>query len=151
LDKQKLKVMSKYKIMVQGNDKGDLCRSAKFSIFHFIFWSQTCQTFSRHDANYFHFLSFAILLVIQFFHMSQTLHFVWNQVKLLESASPDMIPLSAGFPNPELFPFSRATFETRDGQKIVLEDEKMIRALQYTGTPGFADLIEWFKKFQVKV
>ena len=62
-----------------------------------------------------------------------------------------MIPLSAGFPNPELFPFSRATFETRDGQTIVLEDEKMIRALQYTGTPGFADLIDWFKKFQVQV
>ncbi len=75
--------------------------------------------------------------------------FLCSQVKLLESASPEMIPLSAGFPNPELFPFSRATFETRDGQTIVLEEEKMIRALQYTGTPGFADLIDWLKKFQV--
>jgi hypothetical protein len=28
-----------------------------------------------------------------------------------------MIPLSAGFPNPELFPFTKATFETSDGQQ----------------------------------
>jgi kynurenine/2-aminoadipate aminotransferase len=70
-------------------------------------------------------------------------------VKLLDSASPEMIPLSAGFPNPELFPISRATFETRDGDSIVLDGPKMIRALQYSGSPGFPDLIEWLKKLQV--
>ena len=35
-------------------------------------------------------------------------------VKLLDSAGPEMIPLSAGLPNPELFPFKKATFETQE-------------------------------------
>ena len=72
-------------------------------------------------------------------------------VKLLDSASPDMIPLSAGLPNPALFPFTKATFETQDGQEIVLDGQKMIRALQYSGTPGFPDLIDWLKKLQVSL
>jgi len=41
-------------------------------------------------------------------------------VKLLDSATPDMIPLSAGLPTPALFPFTKATFETLDGQEIIL-------------------------------
>ena len=64
---------------------------------------------------------------------------------------PDMIPLSAGLPNPALFPFTKATFETQDGQEIVLDGQKMIRALQYSGTPGFPDLIDWLKKLQVSL
>ena len=44
---------------------------------------------------------------------------------------PDFVLFTAGKPNPALFPFTKATFETDDGKKLVFEGAVMKEALQY--------------------
>ena len=61
---------------------------------------------------------------------------------------PEMILLTAGKPNPDLFPFSKATFETYDGHKFVLEGEKMKDALQYQPTQGVPEFVKWLQELQ---
>ena len=41
--------------------------------------------------------------------------------QILASAPPEMIPLSGGFPNPQMFPFKQLTLEVTGGDPIVLE------------------------------
>ena len=43
----------------------------------------------------------------------------------------DFVLFTAGKPNPALFPFSKATFETDDGQKFEFKGAVMKEALQY--------------------
>lgn len=71
--------------------------------------------------------------------------------KILATAPPEMIPLSGGFPNPELFPFSKAHFETTDGQSILLEGKSIRRSLQYLPTQGLPELVAWLKTLQSHV
>ena len=40
--------------------------------------------------------------------------------KLSASAPPEMIPLSGGFPNPAMFPFTKTVIETSDGMYSIL-------------------------------
>ena len=42
-------------------------------------------------------------------------------LQILASAPPEMIPLSGGFPNPQMFPFKQLTLEVTGGEPIVLE------------------------------
>ncbi len=39
-------------------------------------------------------------------------------LKILSTATPEMIPLSGGLPNPEMFPFRTADFVLKDGEKV---------------------------------
>ena len=61
---------------------------------------------------------------------------------------PEMILLTAGKPNPDLFPFTKATFETHDGNKFVLEGETMKDALQYQQTQGVPGFLKWLQELQ---
>ena len=61
---------------------------------------------------------------------------------------PEMILLTAGKPNADLFPFIKTTLETYDGHKFVLEGDRMKDALQYQPTPGVPDFVKWLEKLQ---
>ena len=61
---------------------------------------------------------------------------------------PEMILLTAGKPNADLFPFSKATLETYDGHKFVLEGDRMKDALQYQATQGVPDFVKWLQELQ---
>ncbi len=62
-----------------------------------------------------------------------------------------MIPLSGGFPNPDMFPFKKASIETADGHSIVLDGAKLKKSLQYLPTAGLPDLVKWLKDLQDRV
>ena len=47
-------------------------------------------------------------------------------LKILATASPDMMPLSGGLPNPEMFPFKEATFTLKDGSKVPIKGDSML-------------------------
>ena len=64
---------------------------------------------------------------------------------------PEMILLTAGKPNPDLFPFCKATLETYDGHKFVLEGDAMKDALQYQPTPGVPNFVKWLQELQEHV
>jgi len=64
---------------------------------------------------------------------------------------PDFVLFTAGKPNPALFPFSKATFETDDGQKFVFEGSVLKEALQYQNSLGVPDLVKWLKDLQQEV
>lgn len=64
---------------------------------------------------------------------------------------PDFVLFTAGKPNPALFPFSKATFETDDGQKLVFEGAVMKEALQYQNSLGVPELVSWLKDLQQEV
>ena len=67
-----------------------------------------------------------------------------------------MIPLSGGFPNPQMFPFKQLTLEVTGGDPIVLEGKGLQvnhvffspqpnfsqAALQYLPTPGHPKLLQ---------
>ena len=63
----------------------------------------------------------------------------------------EMILLTAGKPNADLFPFTKATLETYDGHKFVLEGDRMKDALQYQPTPGVPDFVKWLGQLQEHV
>ena len=44
-------------------------------------------------------------------------------LKILSTATPEMIPLSGGLPNPDMFPFSRAQFTLKDGSEVSVESD----------------------------
>ena len=70
-------------------------------------------------------------------------------LKILSTASPDMIPLSGGLPNPAMFPFREAQFTLKDGTTIDLAGGAMNAALQYlptqvrAGIEGRLPIGEW--------
>ena len=76
-----------------------------------------------------------------------------------------MIPLSGGFPNPQMFPFKQLTLEVSGGDPIVLQGKglqvnyisfaKLIlaiaqtqAALQYLPTPGHPRLLQQLRQLQ---
>jgi len=64
---------------------------------------------------------------------------------------PDFVLFTAGKPNPALFPFTKATFETDDGKQLVFEGAVMKEALQYQNSLGVPDLVSWLKDLQEEV
>lgn len=69
----------------------------------------------------------------------------------MATAPPEMIPLSGGFPNPEMFPFVKASIETTDGTSINLEGASLRKALQYLPTAGLPELVTWLSRLQQEI
>ena len=67
---------------------------------------------------------------------------------LLARCGPEMIPLSGGLPNPEMFPFKSATLAIKDGSKIDIAGAEMASALQYLPTSGLGELVTRLKDWQ---
>ena len=67
---------------------------------------------------------------------------------LLARCGPEMIPLSGGLPNPEMFPFKSATLTIKDGSKVEIAGAEMTSALQYLPTYGLGDLVARLKDWQ---
>jgi len=61
------------------------------------------------------------------------------------------ISLGGGLPNPSMFPITGAKFTLSDGSEMVLDDESMTDAFQYSATPGLPKLIDWLGKLQTHV
>ena len=74
-----------------------------------------------------------------------------EMTKILANASPDMIPLSGGFPNPEMFPFTKLTVDVEHGSQISLEGPALQSALQYLPTNGHPTLLRQLKTLQQEV
>jgi kynurenine/2-aminoadipate aminotransferase len=70
---------------------------------------------------------------------------------VLAAAPPAMIPLSGGFPNPEMFPFKQLRLEVSGGAPIVLEGKQLQSALQYLPTPGHPGLLRQLRELQQEV
>jgi kynurenine/2-aminoadipate aminotransferase len=67
---------------------------------------------------------------------------------LLARCGPEMIPLSGGLPNPEMFPFKSASLTIKDGSKVEIAGADMGAALQYLPTAGLGDLVTRLKAWQ---
>ena len=59
-----------------------------------------------------------------------------SAVEMLARASADLVFLSGGVPNPQMFPIVSSAMTLRDGSVINIEGKTMIDALQYSPTPG---------------
>ncbi|XP_030348648.1 kynurenine/alpha-aminoadipate aminotransferase, mitochondrial isoform X5 [Strigops habroptila] len=68
--------------------------------------------------------------------------------ELMEKAPPSLISLAGGAPNPDLFPFKKATVAIGHGSAIEIGEELMKRALQYSASAGIPELLSWLKNFQ---
>ena len=55
---------------------------------------------------------------------------------MLARASADLVFLSGGVPNPQMFPIVSTAMTLRDGSVINIEGKTMIDAMQYSPTPG---------------
>ena len=64
---------------------------------------------------------------------------------------PEFVLFTAGKPNPALFPFTKATFETDDGEQFVFEGDVLKEALQYQNSLGVPALVDWLKDLQQTV
>uniref|UniRef100_A0A0L8G2C9 Aminotransferase class I/classII large domain-containing protein n=1 Tax=Octopus bimaculoides TaxID=37653 RepID=A0A0L8G2C9_OCTBM len=56
--------------------------------------------------------------------------------------------MAGGMPNDSLFPILSGTFKLRDGTSLTINETDMARALQYSMTEGFPELIEWIVMLQ---
>lgn len=64
---------------------------------------------------------------------------------MLANASPELVYLAGGLPNPSLFPFDSASIKLKDGSELQIDQEKMKTALQYGPTYGFGPLVKFLK------
>ncbi len=64
-----------------------------------------------------------------------------EMTRMLSTAGPDMIPLSTGMPNPDMFPFSSIDVALSDGVRINIEGAALRKGLQYMPTNGLAELV----------
>ncbi|XP_014785033.1 kynurenine/alpha-aminoadipate aminotransferase, mitochondrial isoform X2 [Octopus bimaculoides] len=60
----------------------------------------------------------------------------------------EIISMAGGMPNDSLFPILSGTFKLRDGTSLTINETDMARALQYSMTEGFPELIEWIVMLQ---
>jgi len=74
-----------------------------------------------------------------------------EMTKILAGAPPEMIPLSGGMPNPEMFPFKELKLEVTGGHPIVLEGKALQAALQYIPTHGHPALLKQLRSLQEEV
>ena len=74
-----------------------------------------------------------------------------EMTKILANSSPEMIPLSGGFPNPEMFPFTDLTIKVANGNPINLSGPALQSALQYLPTNGHPTLLGQLKTLQQEV
>nr|XP_053641221.1 kynurenine/alpha-aminoadipate aminotransferase, mitochondrial-like isoform X2 [Cherax quadricarinatus] len=57
-----------------------------------------------------------------------------------------VILLSWGLPNPSLFPIQDATVTLKNGEKLIIDKELMVKVLQYISTAGFPPLVQQLKQ-----
>ena len=74
-----------------------------------------------------------------------------EMTKILANAPPDMIPLSGGFPNPKMFPFTSLTMDVDNGEPIKLSGSALQSALQYLPTNGHPQLLQQLRQLQQDV
>jgi len=74
-----------------------------------------------------------------------------EMTKILAAAPPEMIPLSGGFPNPEMFPFKEMTVSVENGSPIHLSGKSLQSALQYLPTNGHPVLLKQLRDLQLEV
>jgi len=74
-----------------------------------------------------------------------------EMTKILANASPEMIPLSGGFPNPEMFPFTNLSIDVTNGSPINLSGKALQSALQYLPTNGHPVLLKQLRTLQQEV
>ena len=63
--------------------------------------------------------------------------FIFREISEFALNNPDILSLSAGMPNPNMFPFQSAEFITSDGMKLSFKGSDMKQALQYTSSQGY--------------
>ncbi|NXE37321.1 AADAT protein, partial [Ptilorrhoa leucosticta] len=68
--------------------------------------------------------------------------------ELMQKSPPSLISLAGGAPNPNVFPFKRATVDIGHGTAIEIGEDLMKRALQYSASAGIPELLSWLKDFQ---
>ncbi|RLW09077.1 hypothetical protein DV515_00002706 [Chloebia gouldiae] len=68
--------------------------------------------------------------------------------ELMQKSPPSLISLAGGAPNPNLFPFKRATVDIGHGTPIEIGEDLMKRSLQYSASAGIPELLSWLKDFQ---
>lgn len=64
-------------------------------------------------------------------------YFRFTLAELMEKSPPSLIALAGGAPNPDLFPFKKATVAIEHGSAIEIGEELMKRALQYSASAGY--------------
>ncbi|KAI3651073.1 hypothetical protein MP228_004554 [Amoeboaphelidium protococcarum] len=64
---------------------------------------------------------------------------------------PGMISLGGGIPNVQTFPIVNISVQCRDGQTIELGKGDTAKALQYSGTQGVPQLVQWIKDLQKRM
>ncbi|XP_035408698.1 kynurenine/alpha-aminoadipate aminotransferase, mitochondrial isoform X3 [Cygnus atratus] len=68
--------------------------------------------------------------------------------ELMQRSPPSLISLAGGAPNPNVFPFKKATVAIGHGNAVEIGEDLMKRALQYSASAGIPELLSWLKKFQ---
>ncbi|NWH47432.1 AADAT protein, partial [Fregata magnificens] len=68
--------------------------------------------------------------------------------ELMQKSPPSLISLAGGAPNPNVFPFKRATVAIGHGTALEIGEDLMKRALQYSASAGIPELLSWLKDFQ---
>ncbi|NXJ93133.1 AADAT protein, partial [Corythaixoides concolor] len=68
--------------------------------------------------------------------------------ELTQKSPPSLISLAGGAPNPNVFPFKRATVAIGHGTAVEIGEDLMKRALQYSASAGIPELLSWLKDFQ---
>lgn len=68
---------------------------------------------------------------------------------VLAAAPPGIISLGGGMPNPAQFPFSGLSVTLQDGTELKLSERSVKEALQYSPTPGLAELVARLMRVQL--
>ncbi|KAG8230459.1 hypothetical protein J437_LFUL009948 [Ladona fulva] len=69
-------------------------------------------------------------------------------MRMLASASSNVIFLAEGLPHSDTHPFNEARFDLKDGTSITLSGKLLTSALQYGPTEGHPDLLQKLRQFQ---
>ncbi|XP_068230473.1 kynurenine/alpha-aminoadipate aminotransferase, mitochondrial-like [Palaemon carinicauda] len=64
---------------------------------------------------------------------------------LLSDASPELVFMAGGLPNPQMFPFQAASVTLKDGRALTIHPDLMTDCLQYGPTLGYPPLLKQLK------
>ncbi|XP_041358468.1 kynurenine/alpha-aminoadipate aminotransferase, mitochondrial-like [Gigantopelta aegis] len=62
-----------------------------------------------------------------------------------------LISMAGGMPNPDFFPIQDISLTLKDGSKLNIDTSLVTRAMQYSSSSGFPELINWVKDLQERV
>ncbi|XP_053114502.1 kynurenine/alpha-aminoadipate aminotransferase, mitochondrial isoform X2 [Hemicordylus capensis] len=66
----------------------------------------------------------------------------------MQRSPPSLISLAGGAPNPNTFPFKKASITIGDGTSVEIGEDLMKRALQYSASAGIPELLSWLEDLQ---